>query len=199
MRVTDARWIQNGQWRLALVSALKRPITGNELHTAMRATQAAKKIRLHDISLLLRQFEARKIVICLTPRETSGRVFYLTEKGRRLRRKLFQTPVPALPHGVNWTKYSYLIRAPVRRLALFEMADVPLGQSKLKTPTTLRKAMDDKHPLCLADAIRVMNKLEELKLVERADITDKNGRALFQITPSGLRLAQLLKSVTNTG
>jgi len=51
-------------------------MTGTELLAVMRSDEKSRKVRLSDISLLLRQFEIRQLIACLTPKETSGRVYF---------------------------------------------------------------------------------------------------------------------------
>jgi DNA-binding MarR family transcriptional regulator len=56
------------------------------LATPKTPTQLAKSLKIHlpHISRALSELESKKLVTCLTPAERVGRIYALTDKGRRL-------------------------------------------------------------------------------------------------------------------
>ena len=56
------------------------------LETPKIPTQLAKSLKIHlpHVSRALSELGSKKLVICLTPAEKVGRIYALTDKGRRL-------------------------------------------------------------------------------------------------------------------
>lgn len=60
------------------------------LDNPIRPSEIAKKlkIRLTHITRELREMKKRKIVECLNPKERIGRLYQLTERGKKLKREM---------------------------------------------------------------------------------------------------------------
>jgi DNA-binding MarR family transcriptional regulator len=188
---------ENHDQKKALLESLQKPMTGTELLAAMHAKKC-KKTRLRDIWRLLKNMEARRLVYCLTPGEVTGRLYFFTEKGRKVVRQDFKIKVKPLPRLVNWKKYAQVVRAQVRKLVLVHVGTAPLGTSlEAKTVSTIRKELLRTHPMGLGATIRAMRELEQLKLIRCAGITRKRSCALYVPTVAGRRIIEQLKTPPN--
>lgn len=155
-------------------------MSGSELLVAMR--KDCPRAQLRDISRLLRQFEARRLIYCLTPKAITGRLYFFTERGRRTARTVLSNRTTPLPSGVNWNKYAEVIRGSTRKLVLLEMETPWKGKAVAKTATMIRKQLLAKHPLGLGATIRAIQELEQLKVIRRCGVTQKRRRPLYQLT-----------------
>jgi len=196
MRVTIQKWLQRGRkknqhsQKMALAEALQKPMGGSELLSVMRSKWPA--IQLRDISRLLRQFEERQLIYCLTPKEITGRLYFFTERGRKIVRKNLNISVKPLPRLVNWEKYAQVVRGQTRKAVMLAM-EMQWQWKSEKTITAVRKLLIGKHALSLGATIRAMRELEELRLIKRVGVTQKRGRPLYQATLAGKRIIAQLK------
>jgi DNA-binding PadR family transcriptional regulator len=188
MRVTNREWIRDGGQKGALALVLRKPMTPTEILAAMR--KLCPKAQIRDIWLLLRKFEARQLVVCLTPGELNGRFYFLTNGGRNAVKRAFGLAVRPLPGRVNWKKYTSVVRAKVRKLVLAEVAGPWRNIQEKKTASAIRKAVRGKHPLGLSATIRALRDLERSGLVCRAGTTDKRNCSYYRITLTGKRIVE---------
>lgn len=74
-------YVVRGKVRLSILNALGRPMT---------PTQLAKLLKNHrsTISRTLLNMEKKGLVKCLTPKEKTGRLYTLTDKGKKLTKKV---------------------------------------------------------------------------------------------------------------
>src|SRR5579859_7689319 len=100
MRVTDREWLRRGVQKRTLAQVLRKPMTGSELLAAMRRENCSKA-QLRDLWRLLQKFEQRGLVICLTPGEPAGRVFFRPPRGRRADKLFFGKPGARFPPEGN--------------------------------------------------------------------------------------------------
>ena len=64
-----------GKQRIAVINALKHPSTGRRILSL--AKQAAPSMTYQDLRHILRDFEKRGIVVCLNPKDQTGRFYVL--------------------------------------------------------------------------------------------------------------------------
>jgi hypothetical protein len=117
----DAEWLKRGRQRAAVAQTLKKAMTGTEICAGARAL--TPHIQLRDVWHLLQQMQERDLISCLTPRLVTGRLYCLTAKGRSALHNAFGMPVNKPPSNIDWRKYSWVVRAKIRRLTL-----IGLGQ-----------------------------------------------------------------------
>ncbi len=191
MGVTNAQWIKRGRQKRELAIALQRPMTPNELFEAVR--KHCPKVQLRDIWRLLKHFEKREIISCLSPREPKCRVYFFTEEGSTVVKQSLGISVSTLPPNVNWTRYAQVLRGKVRMLVLLQICRPPLG-AKLapQTIAQVRKQLAKIYPVGLGSVIRAMHQLESLKLIRHVSFTKKKRRPLYLPTPLGEEIVRFL-------
>jgi len=79
---TLGKWLQRGRQRAAVAGSLRKPMTASEICRAARQTNP--HVQLRDIWLIMRQLEEKKLVVCLNPRQTNGKLYSLTDHGREV-------------------------------------------------------------------------------------------------------------------
>jgi len=57
------------------------------------------------------ELKERRLVVCLNPRHTTGKLYALTDRGREAALCAFGLKFPAIPKGLNWRKYAQVVRA----------------------------------------------------------------------------------------
>jgi DNA-binding PadR family transcriptional regulator len=182
MRVTV--WIRRGVQKKTLAQVLRKPMTGSELLIAMRR-ENCPRVQLRDLWRLLQKFEQKGLVICLTPGEPTGRVFFLTNRGRRAVKLAFGLSTAPLSPDVDWKKYAQVVRGRVRQSVLTEVGRNWIDTSARKTAAAIRKKLRDKHPMGLGATIRALRELERLKLIRRAGVTARQARPYYALTKTG--------------
>ena len=105
----DVQWLRRGRQRAAIARVLRKPMTATEMRAAARPLNP--RIQLRDIWFLMRQFQERNLARCINPRQTSGRLYCLTDYGRQVVEDGFGITVGISGKGINWKKYSWVVRA----------------------------------------------------------------------------------------
>jgi len=73
----ECSYIIRGKNRRRVFLALETPKTSTQLSDGL-------KIHLSHVSRALGELESKKLVVCLTPAEKVGRIYKLTESGKRV-------------------------------------------------------------------------------------------------------------------
>ena len=75
-------WVLRGSQRREIIKV----ITGHKIPAQIykEAIKLNTKITRNSISDVLREFKKRRIVICINPKETKGRIYELTDLGKKL-------------------------------------------------------------------------------------------------------------------
>lgn len=165
-------------------------MTTSEICQAARVF--SQQIQLRDIWLILKEMAARRLVVCLNPRHVTGKLYALTDEGRRVLKQAFGIQVSRTPTNIDWRKYARVVRAKVRRLVLLEVAR--LSSSRPVTATEVKRSLRDKHPVGLNPTIRALKELELTNLVKTSCRKGMNVRHNYGLTPGGDRLAQQILS-----
>src|SRR6266487_5985855 len=105
----DTPWLTRGRQRAAIAQTLRKPMTATEICAAARTI--TPRIQLRDVWFLMQQFEKQGLAICSNPKQSSGRVYCLTEKGRAAVFATFDISMASPPEDFDWRRYSYVIRA----------------------------------------------------------------------------------------
>lgn len=187
----DVPWLKRGSQRAAVAQALRKPMTGMEICTAARAVNS--RIQLRDVWYLLQQMQEREMVYCINPRLVTGRLFALTERGRDEVHAAFGGVVVAPPANIDWRKYSRVVRAKIRRLALTALGQLEDKTHAPQTATTIRKYLRPEHAVGLNPVIRALKDLVKLGLVQPAGVTAERSCKLYRLTPSGDRFLKQLQ------
>jgi DNA-binding PadR family transcriptional regulator len=185
----ETAWLQRGSQRAAVARVLRKPMTGTEICAAARVFNS--HIQLRDVWHLLRQMERRGLVQCYNPRLVTGRLYLLTPKGRATVQKAFAILMPRPPADIDWWKYSWVIRAKIRRLTLSG-----LGQLETKAPRTateIRRHIRDEYSAGLNPVLRAVRELADKDLIACVGVTPVRACKLYRLTPTGRSILQQLR------
>ena len=184
----DVRWLMRGRQRAAVVRVLRKPMTASEICRA--AHPINPHIQLRDLWFLMDELKKRRLVVCLNPRHTTGKLYALTDRGREAALCAFGLRFPPIPNGVNWRKYAQVVRARARKLVLLELACLP--RNSMATATYIRKRLRDRHPMGLNPTTRALKDLERLGLVTSAAPGHERTRRTYSLTKRGFAIVQQL-------
>lgn len=188
----DVPWLKRGAQRAAVAQALRKPMTGTEICAIARTFNP--RIQLRDVWHLLRQMQEREMVYCLNPRLVTGRLYALTERGRDEVHAAFGVVVAAPPLSVDWRKYSWVVRAKIRRLTLEALGHLKSHSGTAQTATTIRKQLRDEHGVGLNPVIRAIKELVRLSLVQQAGVTPERACKLYRLTRMGRRILRQIQN-----
>ena len=166
-------------------------MTGTEICTSARAI--SPRIQLRDVRFLLHQMQERDLVYCINPRLVTGRLHALTARGREGVHAAFGKPVSVPPSNIDWRKYSWVVRAKIRRLALSALGQLELKTDAAQTATTIRKHLRVKHAVGLNPVLRALKDLLKLRLIQQTARTSQHASKLYRLTPMGFRILAQLK------
>ena len=187
-RKNDEAWLIRGRQRSAIARVLRKPMTASDM---CRATQPLNPhIQLRDVWFIMSQFKARALAHCLNPNHTTGKVYALTERGRRLALRTFGTMAVEPAPGIDWRRYAKVVRAKTRTAVLLQLA--ALNARGGITATMLRKGLRERHPIGLNPTIRALKELEQAGLATSRTLGDKDRRRRYTITKSGAAIARQL-------
>jgi len=74
-------WVVRGNQRRKVMKVLGKPRIPTEI-------KSEAKMSITNVSKVLRDFEKRGLVKCLTPQAKTGKVYALTEKGKIIREEM---------------------------------------------------------------------------------------------------------------
>jgi len=151
------------------------------------------RLQLRDVWHLLKEMQARGLVACYNSRLVTGRLYELTARGRVAVLALNGLHISPSPADVNWRKYSWVVRAKVRRFTLLGLAELERRTGESQTATTVRKHLRAEHPVGLNPVVRALKELLRLGLIKEAGVTRKRHCKLYQLTPAGRRIVEQLK------
>jgi DNA-binding PadR family transcriptional regulator len=188
LKKDDTKWLKRGRQRAAVVRVLRKPMTSSEICRA--AHPINPHLQLRDVWFLMGRLKERGLVVCLNPKHTTGKVYALTSKGRRLAEQAFGTPVARPGKGVDWRRYAKVVRAKVREAVLLQLACLP--PRVLATATVIRETLREERPIGLNPTLRALKELEQLGLVRSAPVSKRDARRAYSLTKSGFTIAQQL-------
>jgi DNA-binding PadR family transcriptional regulator len=188
----DVPWLKRGRQRAAVAQALRKPMTSTEICSVAQAMNA--HIQLRDVWHLLRQMQERELVQCINPRLVTGRLYALTERGRDEVHAAFRIVVTHPQTNIDWRKYSQVVRAKIRRLALTALGQLEAKTNAPQTATTLRKHLRSEHAVGLNPIIRALKDLLRLGLIQHAGTTEQRACKLYRLTLAGRRILEQMRS-----
>jgi len=177
------RWLKRGRQRSAVAQVLRKPMTATEICSAARSINP--HLQLRDVWFLMNQFAERSLVVCLNPQQITARLYCFTEQGRKAVLSAFGLAALIPPRGINWQKYSCVVRARIRRLALEELGRMEQKTGQSQTATQIRKQICSDHSVGLNVVIRAVKELLNLNLVACVGLTERRSRKLYRLTPAG--------------
>jgi DNA-binding MarR family transcriptional regulator len=166
-------------------------MTAKEICIAAR--RQSPRLQLRDVWHLLRELQARGLVICHNPRLVTGRLYELTPRGRMAVLALSGLNVSPSRDDIDWRKYSWVVRAKVRRLTLLALAALEVKTRASQTATAIRKHLRMEHAVGLNPVVRSLKELVRLGVAREAGVTQKRCCILYQLTPTGRRIVEQLQ------
>ena len=188
---TLGKWLQRGRQRAAVAGSLRKPMTASEICRAARQTNP--HVQLRDIWLIMRQLQEKRLVLCLNPRQTNGKLYSLTDHGREVVATAFGVNRDPVPGNLNWRIYGNVARGKIRRVVLEGLGTLGERTGEAQTAAALRKSLRNGHPMGLNQVIRALRELESLGLVRKLGVTRKQSRKLFALTSSGQKIVEQLR------
>ena len=79
----DYSYVVRGKQRIEVIKSLEKPMTVTQVRNAT-------ELSLSEASRVVRSFEKVSLAKCLNPKDITGRVYELTERGRAVREGLFK-------------------------------------------------------------------------------------------------------------
>jgi DNA-binding MarR family transcriptional regulator len=76
-------WVIRGSQRRKVIIALGKPKIPTEIKREV-------KMSMTNVSKVLKEFKKKGLVRCLTPDERTGKIYELTEAGRKIREKMIE-------------------------------------------------------------------------------------------------------------
>ena len=105
----------------------------------------------------------------------------------------FGIHVAPFSDNVNWSKYSHVARARIRRATLIGLSAVESRTDMGQTATTIRKHVRCDHAVGLNPILRALKDLRRLCLVRDAGVTRLRSCQLYRLTLEGRRIVALLR------
>jgi predicted transcriptional regulator len=73
--------VMRSEQRKQVINVMDRPMTVTEIKNKI-------EISLSDTSRVLRKFSEEGLAVCINPRDHLGRIYKLTERGKRIKEKI---------------------------------------------------------------------------------------------------------------
>ena len=178
-----SQWLKRGRQRAAVARVLRKPMTATEICTAARSL--TPQIQLRDVWFLMRQFEERGLAICLNPKQVVGKLYCPSNNGRTAARHAFGITIPSPPQNIDWRKYSWVIRAKIRRMTLCNLEQMERKTNEAQTATEIRKHVRIEYPAGLNPVLHAVRELTEKKLIACVGMTPVRRCKLYRLTSTG--------------
>jgi predicted transcriptional regulator len=186
----DSRWLGWGSQKQAILQVIVRPMTPTEiLHEARKINL---RISFGDASTIIRELEKREILKCLTPEQLTGRIYCLTNYGRRLVWKIFKMKIDAEESDFDWYKYSRVRAGKTRKYLLCEIYNNRSFYDDGMNLAVIRRRIGKIYPVTLSQAFCTMQDLLKDGLVEVAGFTKKRSSKLYKLTSEGIEICEYL-------
>jgi predicted transcriptional regulator len=77
----DYSWILKGKQRKKILKVMDKPLIPTQI-------KEKTDLSLNNVSDILREFRKRKLAECINPKEKTGRLYELTDKGKKIKKQL---------------------------------------------------------------------------------------------------------------
>ncbi len=166
-------------------------MTAAEICAAARAW--APCVQLRDVWFLMRQMTGRGLATTLNERSNNGRLYALTEAGRRAAVAAFGTPIVPVPADLDWRLYAWVVRARIRKRVLLGLVQIEVRHPEGQTGSSIRKHIRQDYPVGLNPVLRAVRELESRKLITCVGVTRLRSCKLYRVTPAGLAVTRELE------
>lgn len=188
---SNSNWLKCGKQRAALARVLRKPMTAVEICEAARTW--APRVQLRDIWYLMRQMAAKGLTVALNERSNNGRLYALTDAGRRAVAAAFGVSSAPPSESIDWRLYSWVVRARIRRRVLLGLAQMGARTPDGQTASNIRKFIRNDSPVGLNPVIRAVRELADKELITCVGATRLRACKLYRLTPVGQAVVQQLQ------
>lgn len=182
------KWISQRDSRKRIFETLRVPITASQVSMMTR-------LPLGTCSHTLNKLVSRDLCRCLNPTARMGRVFDLTEKGKKCYQryhKHLRQPNPGLtvPEGIpemDWDEYGWICFR--HKSAVIRTLTIPMQPSEIKRKITQRRPQARISANNVRDVIYALLKRDIVEKISHP----KRAHAQYQVTPKGRVYQKLLQ------
>lgn len=190
----DVKWIRWGKQKRVVLQVITHPMTPTEI--MKKAKEINPKITFGDTSTLIQELKRREILECLTPNQPTGRIYFLTNYGRRLIYLAFAVETSPMDETINWNKYSRLKAGKTRLIILKEMFSLKGYCQDGINLTSIRKRLRETYPLTLSQTFCAVQALLIDKLIRVSGYAKKYNSKLYKLTKEGSQLYEYIESIS---
>ena len=179
-------WIKRGSQRSAVARVLRKPMIGTEICAAARRLTPC--IQLRDVTFHLKQMRHRRLVYCLNPRQVTGKLYFFTDAGRRLMRSTFGLRIVPEDLAVDYSKYSFVIRASIRKAIVREMDLLERRNPHGIRISRLRKALNERSPIGVNPVSHAVQDLIKAGVLKSLPMNKTRTRHAFRLAYPGRKI-----------
>lgn len=179
-------WIKRSKQREAIVRSIRKPMTASEICEATRKYNVS--LWITDIPRRMREFQKQGLTYVINPDYVNGKLYYLTDKGKKIVSDGFGISLNSLPQDIDWKKYSKVARSKMKKMVLIGLANgIKLSDDKLpgSNSSMVKRYLKDKYPISLNNTIDSLKELVALRLTKCVGVTKKRNLKLYQLTRQG--------------
>jgi DNA-binding PadR family transcriptional regulator len=168
-------FLLRGKQRTAVYAALAKPASGRQILEKVR--RGTPSITYQDLRHILRDFEKRRIAVCLNPEDQTGRLYVLVPAANEI-----------LISGDQLKLCAQVGRAKTRLAVLEEVARKRYPMQNPLTATEIKRQLRERCPLGLNHVTAALKFLSEHRLVETAGHTETRNMKIYRITDLGITI-----------
>jgi len=131
--------------------------------------------------------------MCVNPEAVTGRLYCLTDAGKRAVRRVFGIRIESLPDDMDWHAYSFVVRGAVRRLVIQELGAHVETAAPYRTAAQIRRSLKERTAVSLGQVCRALRQLRNCGLVEFVADTCRHESRLNVLTECGQRILRQLQ------
>lgn len=162
----------------AVLEVMSKPKTPAEIRDQISLNKT------QNLSLTLNNLVKSGLIYCLNPKARTGKLYGVTKKGIKVRRKQGFKDYHQLD-GVDWNKYGFVVSGRQRR-AILKILDI-----NIPMPVRLirERAQEYNRHISRINTYDVLKEFSKAKLVQKKRV---NHNLFFKLTSSGQKIKQQL-------
>jgi DNA-binding PadR family transcriptional regulator len=193
-------WIYSNRLRKAITSVFDKPLTISEI--IRLTTKIFDLNKRPKISNYVKELENENIIKCLTPAlkpGKPGRVYGLTEKGLKLRKKICKKdnlPFHYKNDDTNWENYGWCLSGTQKKAVLISLTTQPQRQRDLKEKIReFYKNRNRNTGITTQNLNDLLQLMAKKKIVKREDVFLKKRKKpirKYQLSPKGVKIKNMV-------
>lgn len=191
MKIWDLNWMKRGKQKQAIFQSIRYPMSPSEI--LKTAKKINPKITFGDVSNIIRQAERKGIIYCLTPIRLTGRIYFLTQEGRKEVNKAYDLKIKKEGTGIDWHRYADIAAGRTRRDILHALYGVRIQNGPSLTLAQIRRKVNKIYPITLNQTLDSMHSLMKNGTARISGYTKKRNSKQYELTDQGMRMAEYLE------